>query len=371
MTGLRRVYIIARVELSPSQRQVISGEARGIRAASLRLVLSVLSVGYGVAVRVRNYVYDSGLRAQFPVHKPVISVGNLTAGGTGKTPAVEYLVKWLAARGARPGVLSRGYRSQGNRNDEALLLAGHLPNVPHRQRPSRYRAALEAIRLDGANVVVLDDGFQHRRLARFGDIVLVDATCPFGYGHLLPRGLLREPLRGVRRADLILVTRCDLAEPGQLDDLMKRLERLAPGVPIATSRHAVTGVRPFPNGAAQAASVLAGRRVGLFSSIGNPAAFRRTVQRLGAVIASCVEFPDHHWYTAEDVRAVVCARGQPPDAFVTTEKDAVKLGGVWPPETRLHVVCIEMELLSGEAELAKLLEEAVRASTYEPEADGA
>lgn len=331
----------------------------------LRAVLWVLSVPYGLAVRVRNLLYDSGLRPEHRVDKPVISIGNITVGGTGKTPAVEYVVRWFAEHGARPAILSRGYGSKDGRNDEALLLEAHLPDVPHRQHPDRFRAAIEAIKLDNANVLVLDDGFQHRRLARFGDIVLVDATCPFGYGHLLPRGLLREPTKGIRRADAIIITRCDLIEEAALSKLMERLDALAPVVPKATATHKPMAVTAYPDGVAQEPSVIAGKRVGLFCSLGNPAAFKQTVEGLGAAVAWSTEFPDHHWYTETDIAAII----RPDNAaavelFVTTEKDAVKLGNLWPRSHKLMVLRVQMDIVSGEAGLVKLFEEALRSAEY-------
>jgi len=353
------------VELSPRHRRLLSGEARGLRPACVRALLALLSIPYGLVVRVRNWLYDTGVRAERRVDRPVLCVGNLTTGGTGKTPAVEYIVRWFRERGARPAILSRGYRARDGRNDEARMLARHLPDVPHRRHPRRIRAALEAIKLDGANVLVLDDGFQHRRLARFANLVVVDATCPFGYGHLLPRGLLREPLAGLRRADAVLVTRCDLVPEATVQAIVERLRRLAPRAPVATSRHKPVSVAAHPDGVPEPVGVLSGKRAGLFCSIGNPAAFRSAVERLGAAVAWSAEFPDHHWYTAADVAGIVRAENRPVEVFVTTEKDAVKLGNLWPGNRRLMVLRVELELLSGEARLASLLAEALRAATYD------
>ena len=352
------------MEISPQHRKILSGEARGPGAACLRALLYLLSFAYGFVVRLRNWLYNIGVLPEHRVDKPVISIGNITVGGTGKTPAVEYVVRWFAEHGARPAILSRGYGAKDGRNDEALLLEAHLPDVPHRQYPDRFRAAVEAIKLDNANVLVLDDGFQHRRLARFGDIVLVDATCPFGYGRLLPRGLLREPAKNIRRADAIIVTRSDLVDDATLARLMDRLERLAPGVPRATATHKPAAAATYPNGVAQEPSVIAGKRVGLFCSVGNPGAFRRTAEQVGAAVEWAREFPDHHWYTPEDVAAIARADNTTVEAFVTTEKDAVKLGNLWPRDYKLMVLRVQMDIVSGEAELVKLFEEALRSAEY-------
>ena len=352
------------MEITPAYRKILSGETRGAGAACLRFALLLLSFPYGFAVRFRNWLYDTGLRAEHRVDKPVICIGNVTAGGTGKTPAVEYAVRWFAERGARPAILSRGYRAKDGANDEAMLLAAHLPDVPHRQHPDRFRAAVEAIKLDNANVLVLDDGFQHHRLARFANIVLIDATCPFGHGHLLPRGLLREPVSALSRADAVVITRADLVDDAALARLTERVAKLAPQAPVAASRHAPASASAYPNGAPESPSVLAGRQVGLFCSIGNPAAFRRTVERLGATVTWSAEFPDHHWYTAEDITAIARAENTAVELFVTTEKDAVKLADKWPGNRKLMVLRVEMEMLSGEEALARLFEEALRAAQY-------
>ncbi len=165
-----------------------------------RGALALAEIPYAAAVDWRNRRYDCGATVQ-RVGVPVVSVGNLTLGGTGKTPLVEWLARWFADRGVRVVLVSRGYGAlPGQPNDEALELAQSLPQVPHLQNRDRVQAALEAIGELGAQLILLDDGFQHRRLARDLDLVLVDALEPFGFGHVFPRGTLREPLAGWRRA---------------------------------------------------------------------------------------------------------------------------------------------------------------------------
>ncbi len=355
------------MEITPAYRKILSGEARGAGAACLRFGLLILSIPYRLAVWFRNGLYELGLRPEHRVDPPVICIGNITAGGTGKTPAVEYVVKWFIEQGARPAIVSRGYKSQGGGNDEAMLLARRLPDIPHRQDPDRFRAAVAAVKLDNANVVVLDDGFQHRRLARFANVVLIDATCPFGFGHLLPRGLLRESLSGLGRADAIIITRADLAEVAALTALKERIRKYAPTAPIATARHTPTAVCAYPDGAAQPPGILAGKNIGLFCSIGNPRAFRQTARQLDANILWSAEFSDHHWYTPEDIAAITRAENTAVELFVTTEKDAVKLGNKWPADRKLVVLRVEMEILSGEDELTGLLREALKATEYDEE----
>src|SRR5438876_5539483 len=213
--------MVALVPLLTSRLQdLISGRARGVGSSLCRLALSVASGPYGSAVHLRNWCYDRGW---LPTHRPpvpVISVGNLTAGGTGKTPCVEYLARFLQARGLRPAVLSRGYRGNGRPNDEALILEANLPDVPHLQGKDRVTRASQAVRVFGADVLILDDGFQHRRLRRDLDLVLIDAMNPWGHGRLLPRGLLREPISSLRRADAVIVTRLDQAQPAEIERII-------------------------------------------------------------------------------------------------------------------------------------------------------
>ncbi len=186
---------------------LISGQTPGLAAAVQRLGLYLASLFYGLGVRLRNAGYSLGwLRAQ-RVAAPVVSVGNLTVGGTGKTPAVEYVARYYRRQDRRVAILSRGYGSAGGHNDEALVLFANLNDVPHLQDADRVRSAHIALEELESEVLVLDDGFQHRRLVRDLDLVLIDATNPWGHGYLLPRGLLREPIRGLRRADLVLLER--------------------------------------------------------------------------------------------------------------------------------------------------------------------
>ena len=216
-------------------RDLVSGRRRGLWAALLRGGLRAAEVPYTWAVRRRNRRYDTGAAAVHRVAVPVISVGNLTLGGTGKTPMVEWLARWLGDRQVPVGMVSRGYRGArckvsgvrgGTRgtgreaggtpapqNDEALELAWSLPGVGHVQDPDRVAAARRAIDEFHCRLILLDDGFQHRRIARDLDIVLLDALEPLGFGHVFPRGTLREPLEGLARADVVVLSRADLVAP--------------------------------------------------------------------------------------------------------------------------------------------------------------
>jgi tetraacyldisaccharide 4'-kinase len=322
---------------------VISGQARGLGPGAQRAGLWLASVPYCWAVGARNWLYDRGWRRSHRAKVPVVSVGNLTAGGTGKTPCVEYVARYYRRRDHCVAILSRGYGGAGGRNDEALVLEENLPDVPHLQGADRVALAALAVEELESEVLVLDDAFQHRRLARDLDVVLIDVTDPWGHGHLLPRGLLRESPRRLRRAGVVVLTRCDQVPAGEVARVRGKVARLAPGVPVAETTH-----RPeeLVNREAAPLERLRGRPVAAFCGLGNPEAFRRTLLGLGADIAAFRTFPDHHAYTRADVTGLtVWARQQPPDCVVvTTQKDLVKLRltrlgpcELWALRVRLHV----------------------------------
>ncbi len=302
---------------------IMSGRA-GWWATPLRGALRCIESVYSTGLAIRNRRYDrSSACASSSI--PVISVGNITVGGTGKTPLVIDLVTRLDRLGRSPAVLARGYGSPVDEpNDEERLIRRYCPSAIYIADPNRVRAADRAARQLGADVAVLDDGFQHRRLARNLDIVLIDATCPFGYNHVLPRGLLREPLIGLRRAGLFVVTRCDQVSANALARVEAELRRIADDVPIIRCLHRVASIEPLGGG--DSIPDIAGRRVILFASIGRPAAFATTVASLGAAIVATHWWPDHYHYRSRDVRELVARhRRLPHDLLLTTEKDAVKL----------------------------------------------
>ena len=258
---------------------------------------------------------------------PVVSVGNLTLGGTGKTPMVEWVARWYRQRGVRVAILSRGYQrgGTGGANDEALVLEENLPDVPHLQDPDRVKIAALAVEELESELLILDDGFQHRRLARDLDIVLLDALEPFGLGRLFPRGLLREPVRSLRRAGLVVLTRADLVPADALRATRAEAERAAGPLRWVVTRHAPieligSGVDPEP------LDGLPGRKVAAFCGIGNPEGFRRTITTLRGEVAGFRTFPDHHAYDAADVADLTAGPSDSgADLALTTQKDLVKL----------------------------------------------
>lgn len=306
--------------------EIISGRRRGLVAAFCRPLFRLAAVPYGVAVRLRNLSYDLGWKTIHPVKAPVISVGNLTTGGTGKTPMVSWLAQWYRGHGLRVAIISRGYGAEaGARNDEALELERQLPDVPHLQNPDRVQAAETAIEELESQIILLDDAFQHRRIRRDLDVVLVDALVPFGFGNLLPRGLLREPKSSLRRAQTIAVSRADLVSDAELQRLCETLKQMAPQATILTASHEPQVWRQW-NGSSLPISDLQERRIAAFCGIGNPEGFRLTLQRCGLQLAAFRAFPDHHPYADTDLQSIAkWARSAQAEAIVCTAKDIVKL----------------------------------------------
>lgn len=322
-------------------KKVISGESHGIAAACLRALLRAASWLYAAAILLRNMLYDGGLRSQFHVSVPVIAVGNITTGGTGKTPVVAWVVQQLQQMGLRPGIVSRGYGADDSgTNDEKRVLEIVCPGVPHQQNPDRVAAAGTLIAEHKVDVIVCDDAFQHRRIARDLNVVLVDATNPFGYGHLLPRGLLREPISSLRRADVVLITRSDAVEQSVVAMIRAEIEAV---LPEASDRIGTLVFRPThligTDGQRSRCDSIAGQSVAVVTGIGNPDAFVATCESLGVNVAARKFFPDHHLYSADDLQTIqaMAADAETP-LILTTLKDVVKMPGV-----QANILAVEIE----------------------------
>jgi tetraacyldisaccharide 4'-kinase len=290
------------------------------------------------------------------VDVPVISVGNVTAGGTGKTPMVAWLASWYRQRGTRVALISRGYGAEsGARNDEALELERQLPDVPHLQNPDRVAAARTAIARFESELLLLDDAFQHRRLHRDLDLVLIDASEPFGYGHLLPRGLLREPLSALKRADVVALSRADLVGEEQRQALWRKLSEYAPQaatIEIVHRSHALCAW----SGQRRELPTLEGRRVAAFCGIGNPAAFRQSLVQRGVQLALFQVFADHFPYGRADVESLAGRlREQQIEDVICTGKDLVKLQVDQLGGAHLWALEIGIEFLSGRDQLESRL----------------
>jgi tetraacyldisaccharide 4'-kinase len=340
---------------------LISGRNRSPLAYFARAGLAVASGGYCLAVSVRNKLFDFGIKSSVTVSVPVVSIGNITTGGTGKTPMVEYVCRFFREKGLRVAILSRGYGSDksGGMNDEGLLLYQNLPDVPHLQGPERAELAHIAVEELESQLLVLDDGLQHRRLARNLDIVLIDATNPFGYGWLLPRGLLREPARAaIRRAGAVILTRCDLISAEALAAIENQLWRMVrPGTPVARSVHRPTEVL-MASGEVLSLDRVKGKKAVIFCGLGNPAAFRATVESLGVQVVDEKHFTDHHRYTEADIAALSgWVAASMADLVLTSQKDLVKLVAEHLGGRPLGAIRIGLEITQGLAEINHLLDQ--------------
>jgi len=326
----------------------------------LRAGLTALGALYGLGRAAHRGLYQLGVRRRAVLPRPVVSVGNLTAGGVGKTPFVAWLAARLAAAGLRPAVLARGYgRRPGEEwNDEGRWLAAAVPGLPVLQAPDRRAAALAFLARDDADLFLLDDGFQHERLARDLDLVLIDALCPFGHGHLLPRGLLREPVRALGRAHAVVLTRADAVAPAARDALAARLHALAPAALPVQVRFPVRTVGRA--GARHAAEALRGRRLFLCCGVGHPAAVERTVRDLGAELVGSWHLPDHHDFTPADLARLRDAAERHAAELVVTAKDQVKLERLAGGADLAWVLHQEVEVEEGETALLARIRELVR-----------
>nr|WP_225937620.1 tetraacyldisaccharide 4'-kinase [Myxococcus sp. RHSTA-1-4] len=362
--------------------------------------MTAVSWTYGAAVRLRGALYDSGLlRAERAEGLRVISVGNLNVGGTGKTPAVLHLAELLVREGRKVGILTRGYGrasrepltfigseplpSVEDAGDEPLLLARRCPQVRLFVGADRVAGAYRARDEFGVDTVLLDDGFQHRRLARDQDIVVVDEAVGLGNGHMLPRGPLREPRSSLRRATLFWV-RVAPAPSGaarapqapalagspaampesphahmhsrapEVMDMSGAVEGTflppEPSVPRVRTRYRPTGWVD-PSGQFLPVDALAGQPVLALAGLARPGGFLRTLQSLGTEVRDAALFPDHHRFTAEELRDVEARAARQGARVVTTEKDAVRL----PPGFAAWVVRLGVEVLEGESHLRRAL----------------
>jgi tetraacyldisaccharide 4'-kinase len=332
-------------------------------SAARAALLAPLAWLYGAGARLQRWMYEHGWRRRRRLSCKVVSVGNLVAGGSGKTPTAAWLAAALARRGRKVALATRGYGRRAREpvcvvsdgrfvragveqaGDEPLLLAAHAPGVPVLVGRDRARVGLRAQSAFAAEVLVLDDGFQHHRLARDLDLVVVDGGLGFGNRRLLPRGPLREPLAALARAHAIGVIDGPLAaEDAEL------VGALAPAAFRFEATRRSTGLRPLRGGPAEPPSALAGRALGILAGIANPATLRRSVEALGASVVAERAFADHHRYTAADVAGL--AREAP--LWVTTEKDALKLLPAWVGAADVRVLQIELEVADPERLLAWL-----------------
>ncbi|MDG1896772.1 MAG: tetraacyldisaccharide 4'-kinase [Fuerstiella sp.] len=329
-------------------RKQISGEASGLLPGIVRLLLRALSAPYGLTILLRNAAFDKGFRRATAVSAPVIAIGNLTTGGTGKTPIVAAVVKSLQEQGLRPGIVSRGYRADNTgENDEKRVLEWLCPNVPHEQNPNRVTASEKLIASERVDVIVLDDAFQHRQIARDLNIVLIDATNPFGYGFQLPRGLLREPASSLSRADMVLITRSDNVSEDALQEIEATVRRHNEKLVDHTYRVSFrpTGLIPGSGDEGRSAEAVKNQPVTVMTAIGNPEAFVATCRQINAKVAATRFFADHHHYTPTDLDEVQqLAESAAAPLILTTLKDLVKI-----PEGSENIMAVQIETVFASA----------------------
>ncbi|HKI98625.1 MAG TPA: tetraacyldisaccharide 4'-kinase [bacterium] len=326
-------------------------------------LLAVLAGVYGALTALRRLAYRRGWLRQARASCPVLSVGNLTAGGSGKTPLVDWLLRAARQAGCRPVAISRGYRNRTRSDvlrvraaegpapdpvamgDEPALLARRNPEVPVYVARRRTLAARLAALVDRPGLIVLDDGFQHLRLARDLDVVLIDAQQGLGNGWLLPLGPLREPLRAARRAHAVLITK---AAPGEAEALRGRIATaLGPAVPVFTCDYRPARLRRLDGNAELPPEALHGAEVRLLCGIARPQSFVHSVEALGARVMGLEAHEDHYAWPDDACAALGAALAADSAAagaprWLTTEKDAVKLTGRAQPAERLWVLELEV-----------------------------
>jgi tetraacyldisaccharide 4'-kinase len=336
---------------------------------SIRFFLGILnffSKGYTLVVKIRAWLYDNAFLPQFPLGCQVISVGNVTAGGTGKTPVVEILARTLTEEGRKVAILSRGYRSKkkavtetlprvvsdGHRvlldsemgGDEPYMLARNLPGVVVLVDKDRVKSGRYAISKFGCDVLVLDDGFQYRRLRHTHEIVLVDSTNPFSNGHLLPRGTLREPAAHIRRANFIFITKSN----GDTEILRAKIKKLNPKAEITECRHSPKYFKNAYSTDEIQLEDLKGKKVVALSGIASPQSFENSIMKMGATILARERFSDHYRYRPQEIIDIINNADElGADYILTTEKDAVRLPHLENPKVPVYYMRMEIEILHG------------------------
>ncbi|MBU4344891.1 MAG: tetraacyldisaccharide 4'-kinase [Desulfobacteraceae bacterium] len=344
---------------------------------SMGSFLFIISLAYGYAVKLREFCYKIGIVKSKRLLCAVISIGNITVGGTGKTPMTIKVAQIIRRLGYKVAIISRGYKGGAEKTggivsnghtilmesdkagDEPFMMASKLKDIPVVVGQNRYKAGWLAIKEFDPDVIVLDDAFQHLNLKRDIDIVLLDCEHPFGNAHLLPRGILREPISALKRSDAFVLTRFDSVSDYIRQAAVDKIESLAPGRPVFKPFHVPNLYKPandkksMPGIKLQnfAPGLLYGRRVVAFSGLAGNSDFRRTVESLKCDLIDFFEFPDHHKYTEMDLQAIIQSSINAQAEFIlTTEKDYVRISGetLWPVE----IVVVGIELSLGDDESA-------------------
>jgi tetraacyldisaccharide 4'-kinase len=349
-------------------KKIISGQSKGFTAAPLRLLLYITSFFYAAAIAIRNLFYSAGIFKIHRVNAVVISIGNITTGGTGKTPLVIWLCDFLRQQKISTAVLTRGYKTQNTelrtQTDEPAVIAESCPDAAVIINPDRLTGAREAIEKFGAKVLILDDGFQHRRLFRNLDIVAIDATSPFGFGRMLPAGLLREPANSLKRANAVIITRSDLTSGKEVGEIQNKLLKINPNLLLAKATHEPAEIKYF-EGMEESIDCLRGKRVFAFCGIGNPDSFFQMLKKIGAVVVGQQIYDDHCRYREDDFSILCQKAGQlNSELVITTQKDWARIKDLQQfifnhSAVPFAYLRIEIKIIEGEDKLRRLIKEAI------------
>jgi len=338
-------------------RAIVDGSDRSPSAGVLRAAGSCAEPVYSAIMRLRNAMYDAGILPSRPLGRPAISVGNLTTGGTGKTPVVKWLSERLFAAGERPAILMRGYKatSYGLSDEQAILQTAEIPVIAD---PDRRKAAAAAlIQHPKITLFILDDAMQHRRVRRNFELTIIHAAEPFGFNRVFPRGLLREPLEGLRRADAVLVTHADEVDAAAIAAVDSTIHWYNQSAPVFHCDHVVQ-------------ADVAGKKYFAFCGIGRPGSFFLGLGALGGTCAGAREFDDHHDYSGADVARINdAARLAKAELLITTVKDRVKLerfAGKFALPIVTAQLSLRFHLNDGEILLSAIRERLGRKMTNDP-----
>lgn len=343
----------------------VQEEPRNFFAQILLAMLWLLSVIYFIFSRLTFLAYQIKIFPRRQLARPVISIGNLTLGGSGKTPLTVLIAKYLKKQGFTPVVLTRGYMAANSASDEVALYKEILPQVQVEQGKNRFLAGMNALKkFPETDVFLLDDGLQHWPLKRNLDIAVIDATNPFGNGFLIPRGILREPIYALKRAEIIVITKADLGKenlPRIYEAVRKNNFHAVFAETVYEPMKLVNLIHPQED---KDTLYLLSREVAVCSAIGNPKAFEKTVEALGACVQKTFTFMDHHVYTRDDAEMMVhYGRIHNVRALIVTQKDAVKLKeftDVFPRGFDLLALAVEVKITKGEEEIEQRINSALR-----------
>jgi len=337
----------------------------------IKIIASTISLPYRLIITFRNWLYDKNIFATVKLPCPVISVGNIAVGGTGKTPCVIMLAQMLQSHGFKPAILSRGYGGSSTKSvnivadgknilldsktagDEPFLMAQSLKSIPVLVGPQRIKTGKSAINQFGANVLICDDAMQHRQIFRDINLVLLDSQDPLGNGHVLPRGKLRESIAGLKRASALLLTRTD--EIPKTDNINKKLSQIV-NAPIFTSIHKLKDVIKGDYSDKWPIAGLKGKKVCAFCGIAKPDSFKKSLLAAGCNILSLDTFPDHHKYSRTEMKIIKnkfynCKA----DLIITTQKDGMRLQKLPEFLNMFYMLCIELEIIPSRESFTKFI----------------